>query len=181
MKSARNDGLALSLPPKGDLTYPLGVEDANRRFCLDCRYPLVGLRDTRCPECGRLFDPNDPESYSVDVGGLVRLFTGQSDQAHLLKDILQDAGIKAVVLGDALDVTHGFLPGMHGTLPAVWVGGHDLERATPIAEEFAATRHEGLAPVGAPWVCPACEEPMEGQFTTCWSCGADRPDDVAEA
>jgi hypothetical protein len=29
-------------------------------LCLDCDYPLQGLQTTRCPECGREFDPNDP-------------------------------------------------------------------------------------------------------------------------
>ncbi len=31
--------------------------------CLDCGYTLTGLTDPRCPECGRAFDPADPDSY----------------------------------------------------------------------------------------------------------------------
>jgi len=32
-------------------------------YCLQCRYNLRDLPEHRCPECGRRFDPNDPESY----------------------------------------------------------------------------------------------------------------------
>ena len=28
--------------------------------CLQCKYPLRGLDQARCPECGKAFDPNDP-------------------------------------------------------------------------------------------------------------------------
>ncbi|HWB19257.1 MAG TPA: hypothetical protein VG711_03070 [Phycisphaerales bacterium] len=31
--------------------------------CLGCRYPLLGLRETTCPECGREFDPKDAETF----------------------------------------------------------------------------------------------------------------------
>jgi hypothetical protein len=39
------------------------VSDADLRRCLDCDYPLRGLPEPRCPECGRPFDPADPNSY----------------------------------------------------------------------------------------------------------------------
>lgn len=137
----------------------------------------MGLRDPRCPECGRLFDPHDSETYSTDVGGLVKLFVGDTAaDTHLLKDILLDAGIKAVVLGDSLDVTNGILPAMHGAMPAVWVGSRDLELAAPITEEFIQTRHTVPEVEGKPWTCPNCDESMEAQFSTCWACGCDRPD-----
>lgn len=31
--------------------------------CLSCRYDLRELAEDRCPECGRLFDPEDPETF----------------------------------------------------------------------------------------------------------------------
>jgi hypothetical protein len=36
----------------------------DNRFCLDCGYSLRGLLDPRCPECGRVFDPADPKTWS---------------------------------------------------------------------------------------------------------------------
>lgn len=33
------------------------------RFCQRCAYPLDGLGENRCPECGRPFDPEDSETF----------------------------------------------------------------------------------------------------------------------
>lgn len=36
---------------------------APRRYCKACSYELEGLTTASCPECGRAFDPTDPETY----------------------------------------------------------------------------------------------------------------------
>ena len=36
-------------------------------YCLGCRYPLRGLDRSRCPECGRAFDPADPATFESDM------------------------------------------------------------------------------------------------------------------
>lgn len=33
--------------------------------CLTCHYDLRNLSENRCPECGREFDPHDPESFDT--------------------------------------------------------------------------------------------------------------------
>lgn len=33
-----------------------------RRFCGNCRYNLHGIDSTRCPECGAVLDPSEPDS-----------------------------------------------------------------------------------------------------------------------
>jgi len=33
-------------------------------YCLHCNYPLTGLPDPRCPECGSAFDPSDPVTFA---------------------------------------------------------------------------------------------------------------------
>src|SRR5690606_19416996 len=38
--------------------------DPHARRCLDCDYLLQGLTESRCPECGRRFDPWDPVTTS---------------------------------------------------------------------------------------------------------------------
>ena len=35
--------------------------------CLGCRYDLTGNVSNRCPECGRAFDPADPETVGPRV------------------------------------------------------------------------------------------------------------------
>ena len=37
------------------------------KYCLDCGYPLDGLPEQRCPECGRKFDIKEPCTYSTSV------------------------------------------------------------------------------------------------------------------
>jgi hypothetical protein len=42
-----------------------GMEGHTRpRYCLGCDYPLDGLAEFRCPECGRAFDPADPRTVN---------------------------------------------------------------------------------------------------------------------
>jgi hypothetical protein len=49
------------------------VEDAT---CLECGQPLRALSEERCPECGRIFDPDDPGTYLTEEvrSGDLRLF-----------------------------------------------------------------------------------------------------------
>ena len=41
------------------------VDHQEQGFCLGCGYALRGLTETRCPECGRAFDPFDPRTMRV--------------------------------------------------------------------------------------------------------------------
>ena len=69
--------------------------------CLDCGYPLRGLIGTQCPECGRAFNPADPES-----------FEGPTRAVRRLRRALNWAPIAASV----------------ATIGGVLVGAHLLER-----------------------------------------------------
>lgn len=33
--------------------------------CKSCDYSLENLPEHRCPECGRAFDPNDPQTWNM--------------------------------------------------------------------------------------------------------------------
>ena len=35
-----------------------------RMLCRECYYPLHGLTENRCPECGRAFDPEDRRTFA---------------------------------------------------------------------------------------------------------------------
>jgi len=48
-------------------------------FCLGCKYPLDGLAEHRCPECGRPFDPADSTSFTLKP---LLITTGKRDRSN---------------------------------------------------------------------------------------------------
>jgi hypothetical protein len=92
-------------------------------------------------------------------------------EAHLVRGYLESHGIASIVRGE-------FLTGGFGELPldicAVWLKEErEFTRADELVREFLSGTAASRA--GAPWFCAQCDEPLEGQFTACWNCGAPRP------
>jgi hypothetical protein len=92
-------------------------------------------------------------------------------EAHLVKGFLESNGIAAVVRGEFLTSGWGELP---VDVCSVWVSDDaQYDRAHALLVSFlkgdSAREFRGQA-----WRCPRCGEQLEGQFTTCWSCGASR-------
>lgn len=42
--------------------------------CLDCGYNLQHLTEDRCPECGRVFEPRNPETWGAPLAARFRMF-----------------------------------------------------------------------------------------------------------
>jgi hypothetical protein len=42
----------------------MAKQSGSSKYCLDCRYCLDHLENNECPECGRVFDPDQPKSFS---------------------------------------------------------------------------------------------------------------------
>lgn len=107
---------------------------------------------------------------------MLKVFVAQHQaQAHLVEDLLRSNGIEAHVVGESLLNT---IPGpsiIPGTAPEVWI--LDEAQAEPARELLR--RFTGGLPLpesaGPAWQCPACSETLESQFTSCWNCGATRP------
>lgn len=91
-------------------------------------------------------------------------------QAHLIKGYLDSKGIFCQVRGEHLVGIQGEVPVTMDTLPSIWVGDGDRERARALIEQALASE----AALEAEWTCGKCGESIEGQFTECWSCGATR-------
>lgn len=94
-------------------------------------------------------------------------------EAHLIRGYLESQGIAALVRGE-------FLAGGIGELPAdvcqVWVVDDNAAgRAGEMLQQFLGGDAAG-ARAHERWQCPRCNEIIEGQFTNCWRCGADRPE-----
>ena len=97
-------------------------------------------------------------------------------EAHLVRGFLESNGVAAVVRGEFLTSGWGELP---VDVCAVWiVDDAQLERARALVVAFlkgdAAREHSGRD-----WDCAQCGERLEGQFTSCWKCGAVKPASTA--
>ena len=148
-----------------------------KKFCQNCGYPLDGLPENRCPECGRTFSPTDPSTFKEYLGAPCRLYVARDAiEAHAVHSFLADRGIPSDVMGESLQ-----LPGALPTeLPCVWVGSEYLDRAKEALAAFLRAereeRDEHPDPLlGEPWTCPNCGERVEPQFTHCWNCQTPRP------
>ncbi|HEU4866417.1 MAG TPA: DUF2007 domain-containing protein [Actinomycetota bacterium] len=101
---------------------------------------------------------------------MIRAYVANSlAQAHLIKGFLDAEGIFALVRGEHLVGIAGEIPITMDTLPSIWVGEDDRDRARALIDE--ALKNEL---VFEDWTCPECGETVEGQFTECWQCGSDR-------
>ena len=90
------------------------------------------------------------------------------EASHLL-NLLQSAGIEAFLRNENLVRVAGEVP-FDQCWPEVWIGNAgDEARARALLRDLAA------APRLPAWSCPHRDEWLEGQFTACWQCGAQRP------
>jgi hypothetical protein len=82
--------------------------------------------------------------------------------------LLQSAGIPSRIRNE-------YLAGAAGELPPLdcWPELCVEPRWEAEARRAIADAQSG-AGAGAAWTCPGCGEPIEGQFTACWNCGAER-------
>ena len=96
-------------------------------------------------------------------------------EAHLVRGMLEANGIAAEVQGESLFSARGETPATSETLPTVWVpDDEDAERALVILAAYEP-RTATAGNQSTEWICPACSERIESQFTECWHCGAGRP------
>jgi hypothetical protein len=95
---------------------------------------------------------------------LKRVYSSYSLAAvHHARNLLESAGIRAVVRNEYLSSAMGELPPAE-CQPQVWVAVADAARAESLLRE---------QPTGPDWDC-ACGERLGAQFTQCWSCGRPR-------
>jgi len=83
------------------------------------------------------------------------------------RNVLITAGIHCELRNQYLAGAMGDLP-MIETWPELHVDDADERYALSVLARAAA------ASVGSPWICPACQEQLEPQFTCCWRCGHER-------
>ena len=82
------------------------------------------------------------------------------------RNVLITAGIECELHNQYLAGALGDLP-MIETWPQLFVDDVDERFALSVLARAATIT------LGAPWICPACNEQLEPQFTHCWRCGTE--------
>ncbi len=88
-----------------------------------------------------------------------------------LRDMLETAGIACLMRNEASAGLSPEIPLSEST-PELWIeDDRRLAEALEIKRAWQAS-----APIsGSEWVCGACGETSEPQFTSCWKCGTNKP------
>lgn len=87
--------------------------------------------------------------------------------AHILRDVLEQSGIRALVFNEHAQSGAGQLP-VSEACPELWVVREtDLERARDVVQDF-----ESAPRITASRQCGACREESPANFQVCWNCGA---------
>ena len=88
---------------------------------------------------------------------------------HHARNLLEAAGIHAVVRNEMLSSAMGELPPAE-CQTELWVArDSEAGRAEDVLRAALSSKS------GPPWACASCGELSEPQFTQCWRCGRDRP------
>lgn len=97
-----------------------------------------------------------------------RVYTAQHlPDAHLLRDLLQHAGIPAFVFNENAASAIGLVP-VGTAQPQVWIAQlHQEQHAMAIVSDY-----QTRAATTETWTCTQCHESNPGEFESCWNCGA---------
>jgi hypothetical protein len=103
---------------------------------------------------------------------MTQVFTAQGlPEVKLFQGLLEVNGIPCTVRNEFVSIARGEIP-YTDSWPELWVlDDSDLAQARALIDGV----RNGSEVVAQPWACPDCGEVIEGQFTTCWNCGTDRP------
>jgi hypothetical protein len=120
-----------------------------------------------------------------DVDDPVVVFTGTVWQAEQLRGLLDNAGIEAFLRDEVMGRIDApaLAAGAIGAVKLVVTREH-AAHAEQVLRDFGGGRGMADDTVEAPpeapplpqWTCVHCGEQVEGQFDTCWNCGAARGD-----
>lgn len=142
--------------------------------CPGCGYPLVGLSQHVCPECGEAFALPD----LLPEGDMPPLFAdGKPVYATpAIRELLTAYQIHYVRIEDHFRM--GFNESHDANTPigvdrASYFEAIDLIRRQRFGEPMPEPPPPRVE--GGDWACAACGEENPSNFEVCWSCEATRP------
>lgn len=88
-------------------------------------------------------------------------------EIDILGSLLAEANIAFELRNEQINAIY---PGA-AFAPELWIiHDEDLAKALAVRDDWRATQPA----LKNAWQCPICGESLEGQFTSCWKCGAHR-------
>ncbi len=111
------------------------------------------------------------DSEPVEVYSAIDIY-----EAHLVKSMLDEAGIMARIVGDHLQNAIGDLPAVK-IAPRIWVNAEFFDKARAVIEAYENTSPPPTQTSSA-WTCTKCGEDNEPSFDICWNCQATRNADA---
>ncbi len=92
-------------------------------------------------------------------------------EVGLLGSLLEKEGIEFEVRNEFTNATYPLAP----FSPELWIiHDRDFARAAELREDWRVSPPASPTP----WMCPRCGEELEGQFLSCWNCGASQDDTI---
>ena len=146
--------------------------------CPGCGYPLAGLTEHRCPECGRGFEMEEfvPKGDMPPLFADGRAVRGTPDVVALLEayqvPFVRLTGPVEAVLGGYLGPALNGPAATLGVPRSRYLESIDLLRRTSFGEPLPEPPDPPVD--GAEWPCPACGEENPSNFELCWNCEAER-------
>jgi hypothetical protein len=103
--------------------------------------------------------------YLIQANSIV-----EGAELHLLKSMLERTRIACTIRNENLAGGMGEIP-FFECYPELWIiDEQDYDKA----KEIVSSWRQAAGAKGAVWVCPDCDELIDGQFTACWQCGVER-------
>ena len=92
-------------------------------------------------------------------------------EVGMLKSLLEAEGIACTTRNEEIATTRGLISTTGWYDPELWVlHDEDYEKANAVIADWSSNESQVLLT----WICPECNEEIQGQFSNCWQCGSER-------